>query len=108
MGGVTGREWTGDVHGLVGDGWTRVGRMSTTTLWLWTTALSLQIIPFLIVCCLLIFTFHLCFLLTESETEVITKALEAFSFSVAIETQTGNIIFIFIEMRLIINFVTNK
>ena len=55
---------------------------------LWTTALSLQIIPFLIVCCL-IFTFHLCFLLTESESEVVTKVLEAFLFSVAIETRTG-------------------
>ena len=55
---------------------------------------TLQIIPFLIVCCLLIFILHLlCFSLTESETKAVAKALEAFSFSVAIETRTGGMLF---------------
>ena len=64
---------------------------------------TLQIIHFLIVCCLFIFIFHLlCFSLTESETKAVTKALAAFSFSVAIETRTGEMLFlIFAEMRLI-------
>ena len=107
VGGVTGRERTGDVHGLVGDGWTRVGRMNTTT------CMAVDYCPLTsdntFSHCMLSPHFHLPPFFCEPKVKRSRhkSAGGVFVFSCHRNTDR-NIIFTFMEMCLIINFITNK